>query len=67
MGTLDLVITVIGAEISYWPNLRKSLTAYGDAETTRKALEGGAQGLFTKPLDFGALRSEIDTRVERAA
>jgi CheY-like chemotaxis protein len=43
------------------------ITAYGDADTKRKALEGGAEALFTKPIDFGALRSEIDTRVERAA
>ena len=43
------------------------ITAYGDAETKRKALEGGAEGLFTKPIDFATLRSEIDTRVERAA
>ena len=43
------------------------ITAYGDAETKRKALEGGAQGFFTKPLDFALLRSEIDTRIERAA
>ena len=43
------------------------ITAYGDAETERKALAGGAEGLFTKPIDFGALRSEIDTRVARAA
>jgi CheY-like chemotaxis protein len=43
------------------------VTAYGDAETKRKALEGGAEGLFTKPIDFGALRTEIDTRVARAA
>jgi CheY-like chemotaxis protein len=43
------------------------ITAYGDAETKRKALEGGAEALFTKPIDFGALRSEIDTRVKRAA
>jgi CheY-like chemotaxis protein len=43
------------------------ITAYGDADTQRKALEGGAEALFTKPIDFGALRSEIDTRVERAA
>jgi CheY-like chemotaxis protein len=43
------------------------VTAYGDAETRRKALEGGAEGLFTKPIDFGALRSGIDTRVARAA
>jgi len=43
------------------------ITAYGDAETKRKALEGGAEALFTKPIDFVALRSEIETRVERAA
>ena len=43
------------------------ITAYGDAETKSKALEGGAEALFTKPIDFGALRNEIDARVERAA
>ena len=43
------------------------ITAYGDAETKRKALEGGAEALFTKPIDFRLLRGEIDTRVERAA
>ncbi|HEU0084875.1 MAG TPA: response regulator [Bradyrhizobium sp.] len=39
------------------------ITAYGDAETRRKALEGGAEALLTKPIDFAALRSEIDSRV----
>jgi CheY-like chemotaxis protein len=43
------------------------ITAYGDAETKRKALENGAEALLTKPVDFVMLRSEIDTRVERAA
>ena len=43
------------------------ITAYGDADTKRKALEGGAMGLLTKPIDFALLRQEIDTRVERAA
>jgi CheY-like chemotaxis protein len=43
------------------------ITAYGDAETKRKALENGAEALLTKPIDFGALRSEIDMRVENAA
>jgi CheY-like chemotaxis protein len=43
------------------------ITAYGDAETKRKALESGAEAFFTKPIDFRALRSEIDVRVERAA
>ena len=43
------------------------ITAYGDAETERQALENGAEALLTKPIDFGSLRSEIDSRVERAA
>ncbi len=43
------------------------ITAYGDAETKRKALENGAEALLTKPIDFGALRGEIEMRVERAA
>jgi CheY-like chemotaxis protein len=43
------------------------ITACGDAETKRKALENGAEALLTKPIDFGTLRSEIDSRVERAA
>jgi CheY-like chemotaxis protein len=43
------------------------ITAYGDAETKRKALENGADSLFTKPIDFAALRGEIDTRIERTA
>jgi CheY-like chemotaxis protein len=43
------------------------ITAYGDAETKRKALERGAEALLTKPIDFAALRTAIDTRVEKAA
>ena len=43
------------------------ITAYGDADTKRKALENGAAGLFTKPIDFPALREEIETRIGRAA
>jgi CheY-like chemotaxis protein len=43
------------------------ITAYGDAETKRQALENGAEALLTKPIDFGALRSEIETRVKRTA
>src|SRR6516165_9220826 len=36
------------------------ITAYGDAETKRKALENGAEALLTKPIDFATLRNEID-------
>jgi len=43
------------------------ITAYGDAETKRKAFEGGAEALLTKPIDFVMLRNEIDTRVGSSA
>ena len=43
------------------------ITAYGDAETKRKAIESGAEALLTKPIDFATLRNEIETRLERAA
>ncbi len=39
------------------------ITAYGDAETKRKAMDGGAMGLLTKPIDFGLLRKEIDVHI----
>ena len=42
------------------------ITAYGDAETRRRAVERGAAGLFTKPIDFPELRLEIDRRIEAA-
>jgi DNA-binding NtrC family response regulator len=40
------------------------ITAYGDAETKRKVLEGGAEALFTKPIDFPALRNDIEARIK---
>ena len=42
------------------------ITAYGDDSTRRKAIEGGAHALLTKPIDFAALRGEIDSRVAGA-
>ncbi|OKO75206.1 MULTISPECIES: response regulator [Bradyrhizobium] len=43
------------------------ITAYGDPETRRKAIERGAVALLTKPIDFALLRHEIDARLEQAA
>jgi len=31
------------------------------------ALDGGAEPLLTEPIDFAALRGEIEMRLERAA
>jgi CheY-like chemotaxis protein len=42
------------------------ITAYGDPETRRKAIEGGAEGVLTKPVDFTILRQEIDDRLKHA-
>jgi len=39
------------------------ITAYGDAETLRRALDCGAAGLMTKPIDFAALRQEVARRL----
>lgn len=35
------------------------ISAYGDSENYNKAIESGASGFFTKPVDFEALRKEI--------
>ena len=43
------------------------ITAYGDAETRKQAIERGAEGLLTKPIDFSALRQEIDSRLGQPA
>jgi CheY-like chemotaxis protein len=43
------------------------VTAYGDPETKRKAIEGGADGLLIKPIDFALLKEEIDRRLERSS
>ena len=42
------------------------ITAYGDSETRRKAVEAGAAGVFTKPIDFPELRVEIWRRLDAA-
>ena len=43
------------------------ITAYGDLETRRMAIELGAEGLLSKPVDFTLLRQELDKRLERAS
>lgn len=43
------------------------ITAYGDDDTRRKALDGGAEKLLTKPIDFAQLRSEIEPILERVS
>ena len=39
------------------------VSAYGDGPTRERALEGGAAGFLAKPIDFAALRGEIEARL----
>jgi CheY-like chemotaxis protein len=41
------------------------ITAYGDAETRRRAQAEGAAGLFVKPIDFPELRRTIEARLSQ--
>jgi len=78
-GDIDLVVTDINMPrmdgLSLLQKLQESeqnvstiiVSAYGDAETKRKALEGGDEALLTNPVDFVLLRNEIETLVERAS
>ena len=79
-GTLDQALILVLSDINMpgmtglemLPKVREMrpdvpvimITAYGDPETRRKAIESGATGLLTKPVDFTLLRSEIDSRLE---
>jgi YesN/AraC family two-component response regulator len=37
------------------------ISAYGDAENYKAAMELGADGFISKPVDFGALKDKIKT------
>ncbi|SFT77653.1 Response regulator receiver domain-containing protein [Algoriphagus locisalis] len=45
---------------SQFPAINVSMiSAYGDTENYKKAMESGAKEFFTKPIDFDSLRKEI--------
>ncbi|MDJ0944978.1 MAG: response regulator [Kiloniellales bacterium] len=47
-----------------WPDLPVAMiTAYGDDESRRRALEAGASDFLTKPLDFDELKSKISEMI----
>ena len=59
MSGLDL----LQAMKSGFPHLPVLMvTAYADEHMRRTAVERGADGLLSKPIDFGLLRSEIEMR-----
>ncbi|PWC39107.1 response regulator [Azospirillum sp. TSO35-2] len=41
------------------------VTAYGDTENRRRALDSGATDLVTKPVDFVALKKLVQSVIER--
>ena len=50
-----------------WPGLPVAMiTAYGDPESQRRALEAGATDFLTKPLDFDELKVKIAQLVTAA-
>ena len=45
---------------SQFPSISVSMiSAYGDSENYKKAMDSGAKEFFTKPIDFDSLRKEI--------
>jgi len=56
MSGLELLDTIKNNH----PNIKVSMiSAYGDDENYRKAIDSGAKEFFTKPIDFESLKSEI--------
>ena len=44
-----------------FPQIKVSMiSAYGDQANYDKAIESGAKGFFTKPIDFESLKNEIN-------
>lgn len=49
-----------------YPNIHVSMiSAYGDSENHKKAMESGAKEFFTKPIDFDSLKSEIQGLISK--
>lgn len=49
-----------------YPNMHVSMiSAYGDSENHKKAIESGAKEFFTKPIDFDSLKQEVQELVNK--
>src|SRR6056297_234154 len=48
-----------------FPQIQVSMiSAYGDDENYRKAIDSGAKEFFTKPIDFESLKAEVHEMTE---
>jgi two-component system chemotaxis response regulator CheY len=63
MSGLDL-LTRIRHEYETPPPVVMMITAYGDEENHRQAMENGANDFLTKPLDFNLLKEKLKTFTE---
>lgn len=53
-------LELLSAIKSRFPHILVSMiSAYGDRENYNKAINSGAKGFFTKPVDFESLKNEI--------
>lgn len=59
MSGLEL-LSVIRHDYDNPPPLVMMITAYGDEENHRNALENGADDFLTKPLDFNQLKEKLN-------
>lgn len=50
---------------SQFPQIQVSMiSAYGDDDNYRKAIDYGAKEFFTKPIDFESLKQEVQQMIE---
>lgn len=48
-----------------FPQIQVSMiSAYGDNENYQKAINSGAKEFFTKPIDFGSLKQEVQQMLD---
>jgi len=63
MSGIDL-LTRIRHDYDAPPPVVMMITAYGDEENHRQAMQNGANDFLTKPLDFNLLKEKLKTLIE---
>ncbi len=63
MSGLELLATIK----TQFPQIQVSMiSAYGDDDNYKRALKSGAKEFFTKPIDFGSLKLEVQQMLEKS-
>jgi len=62
MSGLDL-LSKIKAKYKVPPPVVMMITAYGDDENFKRAMQLGADDFLTKPLDFKSLKEKLKTKI----